>query len=170
MYFNFEQNKGISSLEELKKVIHYDPDTGIFTWLILVNINKGNPGDIAGCLRNDYITIGINGKRYYAHHLAWFYMKGEWPKEIDHWDTNKSNNKWKNLRLSNRSQNMYNTKLRKDNKSGYKGVSRFRDKWQTKIWVNKECIYLGIYDTAEEAYKIYCEAAEKYHGEFVNLG
>ena len=60
--------------ETLKRLIEYDPETGIFT----------KEGNVIGCFSDTYTRIMILGKRYKAGRLAWFYMTGEWPEQIDH--------------------------------------------------------------------------------------
>ena len=68
------------------------------------------------------MIIGINGKIYRAHRLAWLYMTGKWPKEeIDHKDTNSLNDKIENLRICNDFQNKANRKTPSTNKTGFKG-------------------------------------------------
>jgi hypothetical protein len=83
----------------LRKLLHYDRDTGEFRWLKRVS-RSIQPGDIAGTVdRQGYRKIMINGRICPAHHLAWFYIKGKWCRlMIDHRDGNRSNNRWKNLR------------------------------------------------------------------------
>lgn len=46
-----------------------------------------------------------------------------------------------------------NQRLRKDNTSGYKGVCHLKinGKWNSVIHINKKRVYLGQYDTREEA-------------------
>lgn len=157
--------------EKMKSVIRYNPDTGIFIWL--VGNNKRKAGDIAGGIgAAGYWMIGVSGKRYYAHMLAWLYMTGEFPTVgIDHKDRCKTNNKWDNLRLATKAQNSANTEIMSTNKSGYKGVSWHRDlyKWQVHIRINGKSKYLGVYTSKEEAAQVYRNAAIREHGEFVNM-
>jgi len=65
--------------KELKRILKYNPNTGIFTRL--------RSGRIAGGTDTDtkYWRIMISGRLYHAHRLAWYYMTGEWPPStIDH--------------------------------------------------------------------------------------
>lgn len=89
----------------------------------------------------------------------------------DHINGNSLDNRRSNLRLATQSQNNFNSRLNIRNTSGYKGVtwSKQRSKWQAQISVNKTYINLGHYDTPQEAYEAYKEAARKYHGEFANF-
>lgn len=88
---------------------------------------------------------------------------------VDHIDGNPLNNIRINLRISTGSQNCFNSKKPKNNTSGYKGVRRNHKRWMAVIKVNRKPIYLGTYDTPEQAHKAYCEAAERYAGEFARF-
>ena len=86
--------------ERLRELLHYDPETGAFTW-IKSTYRKGQPGTPAGCLskRLGYILIGIDKRLYYAHRLAFLWMTKQWPeKEVDHINLDKADNRWANLR------------------------------------------------------------------------
>lgn len=150
--------------EYLHSILDYNPDTGIFTW-------KNRYGrKSAGTLSHGYISISIDKKFYRANRLAWLYMMGEWPdKEVDHRDLNKSNNRWKNLRMATPSENHFNVGMPSHNTSGFKGVywDKANEKWRAKIVINGKFYSLGRYHLAKDAYMAYCEAAKKLHGEFV---
>ena len=156
---------------ELKKVLNYDPDTGLFT-RISSTTNKCLIGKVAGCInKSGYISILIKSKRYYAHRLAWLYVYGEFPKlNLDHIDTNKNNNSISNLRLCTMSENLKNTKKYSNNKSGYKGVYKHTQtgRYCVQAMILGKKISLGCYaspELASEAYKLFSKIN---HGEFFN--
>lgn len=156
------------ALSRLKEVLDYDQETGNFVWK--VHTNRGSkPGDIAGWSNAlGYIAICIDGSQYLAHRLAWLFSHGEMPFIVDHKDGNKSNNALTNLRSATKSQNVRNQKRRSDNTSGFKGVSfsNARKKWWAYIYIDGKTKHLGYFKTAEDAHAAYCEAAEKFFGEF----
>lgn len=121
----------------------------------------------AGYVKDGYIRVSWNNKQIYAHQIAFAIMTGYIPKEIDHKDLNKSNNKWENLREAHHSQNASNCKKRTKNKSGLKGVSwsKSNNCWRMDISFNK-IKYHSYHLTKEEAYKAYCEKSTQLHKEF----
>jgi len=140
----------------LKRVLYYDPNTGLFIWNIDVakNVSKGS---IAGCrITSGYIYIKINGTSYGAHRLAFLYKKGYMPEyTIDHKDRIKHHNWWDNLRHATQMCNMQNQVVHKNNTSGFTGVSYNNknkySKWQAQIMVNKKRVRLGSWCTKLEA-------------------
>lgn len=153
---------------QLKSILDYNPNTGIFKWKIS-NSNRIKPGDIAGILTQGYCKIGINGKLYLAHHLAWFYVYGYFPEnEIDHINRNGTDNRIENLREVSRICNARNTKNRSNNTSGIKGVSFHKqtNKWQVQITVNQKRISLGCHDEFDEAvcYRLVAEQCFNWKG------
>lgn len=88
---------------------------------------------------------------------------------VDHINRNKLDNRKANLRSATHGQNMINSGLRKDNKSGYKGVYLNNKSYEVQITSNGKRVYIGVYKTAVEAALAYDEAAKKYHGEFAYL-
>jgi hypothetical protein len=158
----------------LKELLHYAPETGLFYWLV----DRGpmaKAGQKAGTLHkakkslSPYIRIGVCGRSYLAHRLAFLYMTGAWPtNEPDHINTNTIDNRWANLRDATPSQNQANRKVRRDNKTGIKGVSFIvRDKaYVADIQVEGRKIRLGYFRTAEDAGSAYEAAAKLYFGEF----
>lgn len=158
--------------ERLKQLLKYSPDTGLFYW----RVDRGGKraGAIAGVVRpSGYVAIGIDDKLWRAHQLVWLYMTGEWPPSfIDHRDLDRANNRWSNLRLATKSQNMANMGTPKHNSSGFKGVSRYRagesygKPWQASIRKDNRSYALGQFATKEEAHAAYVAAAERLFGEF----
>lgn len=156
----------IITLERLKELLDYNPETGIFIRRITTS-NRSPKGTKAGRNNgNGYLRIMIDSYTDYAHRLAWFYVNGELPKgEIDHIDGNPRNNRIANLREATPAQNSQNTSLRKTNKSGATGVSWLNSyqKWEAYICVNYKKIGLGYFDDLQEARNAYLKAKRELH-------
>lgn len=150
--------------DQLKSLLHYEPETGLFTRL--TEHGRWHVGDLCGWANgNGYVRLEIAGGRYHAHRLAWLYVHGEWPENnIDHIDGDRSNNRIANLRVANPSQNIANSRKRKA--SEFKGVSRRHKRWVAQITLNYKSLYLGTFNTPEEAHAAYLAAATRLFGEF----
>ena len=128
--------------QQLIQLVYYDPLTGIFTHK--TNTTHKRIGDRAGFLHKGtgYRHICVSGNEYKEHRLAFLYMEGKMPNEVDHKDRVKDNNRWDNLRPSTRSLNCVNQRIRKDNTTGVKGLSFVDDnkfcKWVVRIQRNKK--------------------------------
>ncbi len=164
-----EEKQDKLNLSRLKEVLEYSPDSGLFTWL--VSTGRVCVGTIAGSIKDSgYIMIRIDGTRYPAHRLAWFYCFEEWPSlMLDHIDRNKANNRLDNLREANMSDNMKNTDMR-TNSSGFRGVSLVKKtgKFLAQIKINGINKNLGHYNTPEEASDVYWLAVDKLNDGFIN--
>ena len=160
--------KCLISYLELVSFLDYDPIAGIFTRKN--STQKRLNGTTAGSKNKEgYIMINVCGRTYPAHRLAWMYMYGSFPNVlIDHRDCNPSNNSIDNLRLATESQNRVNSRVRSNNTTGFKGVSKQngRDKYQAYIYANGSRVHIGMFDTAEEANDAVVKQREILHGEF----
>jgi len=127
---------------------------------------KVKAGSKAGSVNpsTGYELIMVNQKRYRAHQLIFMYHHGYFPKEIDHIDRNKVNNKIENLRATNRIKNCQNIGLTKRNTSGYKNVSYLKqtNKWLVKININGKNKNFGHFEDIELADLVAQEARSKY--------
>lgn len=153
------------SKERIEELLLYVPETGDFFWRVTKS-KDARAGDLAGCvLANGYRVIGIDGRRYRAHHLAWVVTHGYWPKELDHRNRDRDDNRPVNLRDATRGQNLQNRRMDRRNKSGFIGVSwdKQREKWHAKICVNYKQKSLGFYDAAEQAAEAYKKAKAELH-------
>lgn len=150
-------------LSQCNERLDYNPETGLLNWI------KRN-GQVAGSKTPvGYITIGINGSSYLAHRIAFLMAHKYLPKQVDHINGIKDDNRELNIRDSTHGQNSQNRPKFKNNASGYKGVSLNGSNWVAELRSNKKRIYIGIYTCKHEAAKAYNEAALKYHGEFAYL-
>lgn len=151
--------------ESLKELLHYDPETGIFTWLQDRNstARKGRPA--GGISSLGYVQIRVDGRQQKAHRLAWLYVTGEWPPEmIDHRDGNRSNNIFTNLRAVSRTVNGQNRRRAPShNRLGVLGVRKDGNKFMARLRVNGKQVYLGSFDTPEAAYESYLTAKRQHH-------
>lgn len=108
----------------------------------------------------------LRRKNEYLHRVIMNAQDGE---QIDHIDGNGLNCTRTNMRKATHSENLRNRGAPKDNTSGYKGVSFRLGRWRAQIVVNDKQIYLGTFDTPEQAAKAYNEAAVKHHGKFAHI-
>lgn len=163
--------------KELKKLLHYNPESGIFTWLkrsvemfkqgkyqqrSCKTWNTRFAGTQAGTKwkpkgsNTFYIKITLNGKKriYLAHRLAYLYTMGSFPKkDIDHIDQNGMNNAWDNLRDVTHQENHKNRSIQLNNKSDFTGVSWHKksQKWRVEIRANRKQIHGGCFANKKDA-------------------
>ena len=149
--------------DALKSVLLYLPETGQFYWLkrrhgTRIDLKAGNLDKTTG-----YIRIHIDGRRYYGHTLAWFYMTGVW-SEVDHRNWIRSDNRFENLRACTRSQNHRN-RIPKEGRVA--GVNRLKNgRWIAKLHFKRKVMHLGIFSTKEAAIRQRELFAKKYYEGF----
>ena len=151
--------------ERLKELLSYDPETGVFRHLI--TRSGVRCGQVAGSRdKKGYVRLHIDGKKYFAHRVAWFYVHGLWPAhQVDHRNGINDANWIDNLRDATNAQNQQNSKLRRDNKARRIGVSwdSRRQKWRAQIRLRKKDYWLGYFQSEESASQAYAEAKQKLH-------
>ena len=170
------ENRNDLTSSILKSILYYDPSSGKFYWKERTS-SSNNPSKEAGTTKNNrkvrYRVIRIDGVGFYAHRLAWLYMTGEWPRcQVDHRDGDGLNNKWKNLRECNNSENSWNTSRYSDNTSGHKNIFHDKkyDKWVVIITAYGKRVFTDRYDCLHKAKEVAEKMRELHHGDFCNHG
>lgn len=167
--------KTLPPRDVLRQMFNYDPESGALTWRPRPGVRgfKFNHGEIAGTLgEKGYIVVGVSKRYYLAHRVIWKLVTGVEPTfQIDHTDGDRANNRWVNLRAADNSRNLWNSRLRSDNTSGYCGVQR-KPGCITRPWTailslgNGKYRHLGTFETSEMASQAWMRAAEQQRGSF----
>lgn len=153
--------------ERLKEALSYNKEDGKFRW----NISKVGRkfGKEVGCkLNSGAIQIMLDYKKYLAHKLAFLYVEGYIPDEVDHKDGNPSNNCWENIRACTKSQNLRNRKIMPTSKTGVKNVHYRKDRnsYVVSLYLNNKRTFISSHKSIEDANAAATLARNKYHGEF----
>lgn len=153
---------------ELKYLFNYEPETGQFTHL--KTRGKGRAGEIVGKVNMyGYVEMRVLNKLFGAHRLAILYMTGslpELPLTVDHINGNRADNRWSNLRVADYRQQSWNAPAHHHNKSGLKGAwpCKTTGRWVSMLQDGQRRIWLGRFDTAEDAHKAWIKAASELRG------
>jgi len=154
--------------EEARRLFFYHAETGLILrrcyWM------GKNVGEEAGTQRTDsdgmtYRSVSIRHKLFMSHRVAWLLHCGRWPSmQIDHKDGNGINNRISNLSEVTNRQNAMNQKLNAKNSSGVTGVRwhKLAKKWNARIKCGKSEIYLGLFESFEDAVAARKDAESKY--------
>jgi hypothetical protein len=160
------------TVQRAREVFSYNPETGDLHYSVQSG-KRGTLGKAAGWVNRSGKTVRrkvrVDGTDYMAHRVIWLIVTGEWPEyEIDHIDGDGLNNRWENFRAATASENLRNRGPQINNTTGYKGTcfDKKRGKFVAGIKIHGVRKNLGSFDTVEEAYAAYCEAAAPMHGTF----
>jgi hypothetical protein len=160
--------------EYLKSILHYDPDTGVFTWLITSGaaVKGSKAGSFRGRKVDARLYIGIRGRYYPDNRLAYLYMTGSIPKFVDHINRIRDDNRWVNLRPATASQNMCNSRIHSNNTSGIKGVhwNKVNKRWIATLGFEGKKIHIGSFEDLGEAERAVTEKRKELHGDFACNG
>jgi hypothetical protein len=149
--------------ERLHALLRYEPTTGHFHWRYpRSGVQFSRP---AGSVNktHGYVVIGLDGRQFYGHRLAWLYVKGEWPLEIDHKDGNRANNRIDNLRDVPHQANAQNKPLTTCSATGFRGVTPHGDVFEARIKTAGKETYIGRFPTIEEASAAYLDKRRELH-------
>jgi len=147
--------KTLPTQERLKELLDYDPTTGLFYWK-KPTARCIKVGDAAGYQQKGYTIIKVDGKKFYAHRLAWRYVYGEDPLSlsIDHINRDRTDNRISNLRVCNQHQNQGNRLT--------KGVYSRGNRWDVVVG----CNYIGSYKDKDAAIEIFQTEHAKHFKEY----
>lgn len=152
----------------LADYLDYDPATGVLSWAIGPSDKIKAGRLIASKNSHGYVHFTFKGICFSAHSAIWYLQTGAWPvATIDHRNLDRGDNRWENLREATYGQNTCNRPKRPHTPA--KGVRRDRSKWRADIRHEHRRVYLGSFDTVEEASAAYVAAAQRLHGEFARL-
>lgn len=155
-------HKNPIGVERLREVLHYDPETGVFT--NKVKRGRAKVGEIPGDSdKNGYKRMRLFAVEYSAHRLAWLYVYGEYPAgPLDHINHIRDDNRIANLRLTTHTGNCKNIGV-SQGASGIVGV-RFTQhgKWEARVKVDGKDISLGQYKNKDDAIAARADANIKY--------
>lgn len=157
--------KPLPDQEFLRDVLDYNADTGFLFWKDTEEVRR-TPARVVGAqafqakTAKGYYRGGLFGRNVMAHRVVWKWHHGTEPPEIDHIDGNPSNNKIDNLRAATRQENVRNTRIRKNNKSGTQGVYWHSQKgrWVANIRDGGRQLELGCFVEKAEAIRARREA------------
>ena len=154
--------------ERLMELLTYEPATGLFRWRVAVGGVVA--ASIAGTNNGGYTMIAIDRKVYSAHRLAWLYVHGTLPAgQIDHINRVGTDNRIANLRDVTATENGWNkVNPQANNTTGYRGVYRRRMRngrvlYRAKIQASGREVFLGLFETPEEASAAYQAAKKELH-------
>ena len=164
-------SKKLPPLDEISRVISYDPETGIFVNLEMRSASAP-AGAAAGCKNKTtgYVVIRHRKELYLAHRLAWLFVTRNDPGDlqVDHINGEPSDNRFCNLRLATPRQNLLNCKRPVTNTTGVKGVVRVRrGRFLGRIRTETGFRFTRSFKTVEEAAEAYAILAKEVAGEFV---
>lgn len=155
----------MAKIERLHEVLFLDPQTGVLRWKVATS-NAVKVGDVAGTPRKSgHRQIRVDNKIYLCHRVVWAMAHGEWPQgEIDHINGITGDNRLSNLRVVDRRTNAENKRRpQANNRTGFLGVRAHNRGYAASIRTKGRFVWLGQFDTPEEASAAYIAAKRQIH-------
>lgn len=163
--------KRLPPIERLQQLFDLDVEIGVLRWRRRPDAppswNTKYAGKIAGDPRaSGRMRVGIDNKRYLVHRIIFKMFYGYEPPEVDHEDTDYTNNRPGNLRPCTHGGNIANGKRRAKQSGLPKGVVLKDGRYYVAVRKNGKSNYVGYFDDVETAHAAYRTAADRIHGEF----
>jgi hypothetical protein len=135
-------------MNELRKI-----EDNEYTIYALGCIYNNKTKSFIGWEDDGYLRCKFKGKNQRMHRIIYETFCGKIREGyfIDHKNRCRSDNRLENLREATHGQNQANKDITDRNTSGFVGVSKNKKNWQTEISIDGKQIYLGCFNTAEEA-------------------
>lgn len=156
------------NIERLRELFELDEAAGLLRWRVSPT-SKVKAGSVAGGEnQGGYPVVTVDSKKILIHRIVFAMVNGYLPKQVDHINGVRNDNRPCNLRAATQLQNNQNRRTRKDSSSGIKGVcwnSRL-GKWEARVRANGKNNYLGLFRDVTEAKNVVCAFREQNHKEF----
>lgn len=169
---NGDSGDGVMEItsEIVREFLHYDPDTGIFTWRhrdirwfkhkrafkMWHTRYAGKRAGRVATYKNGYEcrVIRMFKSPVFEHRIAWLYVSDDpLPESIDHINRDATDNRWCNIRPSSRLENSKNLSMKHNNRSGFTGVDWHgaSGSWRARCWANGKRHSIGYFKSANDA-------------------
>lgn len=160
--------KPLPDQETLKRLLDYDPETGVLTWKARTpDMFLGKNPDrqcriwnsrfackpaLSSSSNLGYLQGALFGQHCKAHRVIFKLMLGIEAEEVDHLNGDRKDNRWENLRAVSRDANQQNRALRLDNVTGHHGISE-TDAGTYRVTFGAEGAkkYIGTFESIDTA-------------------
>lgn len=143
-------------VETIKKYLKYNDDGTLTRILNYGSCTRPLNEKIGTYDKDGYLNTKIIGKTFKIHRLIWFMVRGEWPVgQIDHINGVKDDNRIENLRIVTNRQNCQNWKVHRNGSLVGAQYHKASKKWRSRIYIDGVSVYLGLFETKEEAHRAY---------------
>lgn len=157
------------TVERVRELFSYDPETGILTRRS--KMRGAKPGSAAGYMgAAGYLRVKIHCGDYRVSRVIWFLVHGEWPLLVDHINGIRTDNRLCNLRSATHAINSQNIRSAtgRDKAVRLLGVVRVKGSgpglpWKAVIKASGKGHILGRFQTQEEAHAAYVKAKRELH-------
>lgn len=152
--------------QRVRELFEYNPETGLLIhrsnrhWRVVAGSSP------TGKMRSGYVRVAVDRNMCLVHRIAWLHYYGKSPEfQIDHINGDKSDNRIANLRDVPPVVNNENRRVaQRRSKTGVLGVSPRYGKFVAALQAKGVFMYLGLFDSVEEASAAYVSAKRALHG------